>query len=108
MNSRFFRFLVLALLLIGVVVTSVYALEADKEVRILCGLFQPGLSETEMDRILGTAHFLRVDEPVEGQRGLREVYSAWNLGRNGCRVELADGLIIGSEAWNGFNWLGRG
>ncbi len=107
MSSRFFRNLVLLLLAAGAGALGFYAVEADKEVRILCGMFRPGTAEAEMDRILGTAHFLRVDESAEGQRELREVYSAWNLGRNGCRVALAGGVVVSSEAWNGFNWLGR-
>ncbi len=107
MSTRIVRGAILLLLLLGIGAAGVYAVEADKEVRVLCGMFRPGTAEAEMDRIFGTANFLRVDESVEGQRELREVYSAWNLGRNGCRVALAGGVVVSSEAWNGFSWLGR-
>ncbi|MEE4175575.1 MAG: hypothetical protein V2I57_15100 [Xanthomonadales bacterium] len=106
MNPRLFRFLVLSLLLIGVVVTGVYAVEADKEVRILCGLFKPGTSEREMDRILGTASFLDVVETRESGQTVRVVHSRWNLGRNGCRVVLADGALVSRQDWDAFDRLG--
>ena len=108
MSTRIVRGAILLLLLLGIGAAGVYVVEADKEVRILCGLFRPGTPEAEMDRILGTANFLRIDESVEGQRDLREVYRGWYVGRHGCRVGRAGGVIVSSEAWDGFDWLGRG
>lgn len=100
MSARVIRALVGLVLLVGVVVTGVYAVEADKEVRILCGLFKPGTSEREMDRIVGTASFLEVVETRETGQTLRVVHSRWNLGRTGCRVRLDDGVIVANEGWD--------
>ena len=99
------RVLVSLILLGGAVAVGLYAVEPDKEVRILCGLFKPGTPEREMDRILGTANFLDVVETSENGQRLRVVSSRWNLGRNGCQVALADGLIAGNPPWEGFGRL---
>ena len=99
MTPRAQRLVIAALLVIGGAVWSVYAVEADKEGRILCGLFQPGTPQREMDRILGTANLLRVEESQADGRLSRKVYSRLNLGRNGCRVVLAEGRIQRLEHW---------
>jgi hypothetical protein len=91
---------VIVLLLLGTsVAVGLYAVEADKEVRILCGLFKPGMSEREMDRVLGTADFLQVVETREPGQTVRVVHSRWNLGRTGCEVGLADGAVVSNEVW---------
>ncbi len=105
MSSRAIRFLVLLILLAGGFLVGLYAVEADKEVRILCGLFKPGTPEREMDRIVGTANFLQVVETREYGETIRVVHSRWNVGYRGCRVKLDDGVIIGNEPWNGFGGL---
>ena len=99
------RVLVLLILLAGGVMVGLYAVEADKEVRILCGLFKPGTSEREMDRIVGTANFLQVVETREYGETIRVVHSRWNVGYRGCRVKLDDSVIVGNETWNGFGGL---
>ena len=99
------RVLVLLILLAGGVMVGLYAVEADKEVRILCGLFTPGTSEREMDRIVGTANFLQVVETREYGETVRVVHSRWNLGYRGCRVKLDGGVIAGNQTWNGFGGL---
>ena len=105
MSSRAIRFLVLLILLAGGVVVGLYAVEADKEVRILCGLFKPGTPEREMDRIVDTANFLQVVETREFGETIRVVHSRWNLGYRGCRVKLDGSVIVGNEVWNGFGGL---
>lgn len=102
MNARLFRFVVLLILLGGAVVVGLYAVEADKEARILCGLFEPGMSEREMDRVLGTAEFLQVVDTRERGQILRVVHTRWNLGRTGCRVTLMDGAVVSNAPWEGF------
>jgi len=102
MSPRIARILILMILALGAGALAVYAMEADKEVRILCGLFQPGTPKSEMDRILGTAHFLDVVESFEDGRRLRVISSRWNMGRNGCRVGLADGVVVSKQDWEGF------
>ncbi len=99
------RVLVSLILLGGAVVVGLYAVEADKEVRILCGLFKPGTPEREMDRIVGTANFLQVVETNEFGETVRVVHSRWNLGLRGCRVKLDDGVIVSYESWYGFGRL---
>lgn len=88
-----------ALLTSGGVVWGIYAVEADKEVRILCGLFQPGTPQGEIDRILGTANLLRVEESENRGILVRKVHSRLNLGRNGCYVELENGVTRSLERW---------
>lgn len=107
MNPRFVRAVILLLLLGAGIALGAYAVEADKEARVLCGLFRPGTAEAEMDRIIGTAHFLQVVETLEGERRVREVSTPWNLRSYGCRVRLANGAVVGKEAWDAFDWLGR-
>jgi hypothetical protein len=96
---------ILLFLVLGGVALGLYAVEADKEVRILCGLFKPGTPEREMDRIVATANFLQVVETSEFGETVRVVHSRWNLGYRGCRVKLDDGVITGNETWNGFGGL---
>ena len=114
MNPRIVSAAIALVLVLGGVVLGVYAVEADKEVRILCGLFRPGTSEAEMDRILGTANLLRVEETLDesardlpcespgGERRVREISSRWNLERNGCRVVLAEEVVVSNQAWERF------
>ena len=90
-----------ALLLLAGLAWGVYAVEADREVRVLCGLFQPGTPRAEMDRILSTAHFLRVEQSGEGDSLVRTVYSRVNLGRNGCVVEVDGGAVRSLQRWPG-------
>jgi hypothetical protein len=87
------------ILLVAGLVWGIYAVESDREVRVLCGLFQPGTPRAEMDRILSTAHFLRVEESREADILARTIYSRINLGRNGCVVELAGGVVRHTRAW---------
>lgn len=107
MSSRFIRAVILLLLVGAGIALGAYAVEADKELRVLCGLFRPGTPEAELDRIVGTAHFLRVAEFIEGERRVREVYSPWNLRTYACRVSLAGGVVAGNEVRDAFDWLGR-
>ena len=107
MSSRAWRIVILIGLVLAGAVAAVYAVEADKEVRILCGLFKPGTPEAEMDRIIGTANLLRVEETREDERKVREVYSRVNLGRNGCRVTLAEGEVVQLQVRDGFWGLGK-
>jgi hypothetical protein len=105
MNARVLRLAILLLLALGGAALGFYGVEADKEVRILCGLFTPGTPEREMDRIVGTANFLQVVETNEFGETVRVVHSRWNLGLRGCRVKLDDGVIVGNETWSGFGGL---
>ncbi len=102
LSSRGWRIVILTGLILAIAVGAVYAVEADKEVRILCGLFKPGTPEAEMDRIIGTASFLQVEEIREDERRVREVSSLVNLGRNGCRVTLAEGEVVQLQVRDGF------
>lgn len=105
MSSNVIRKLIVLLFLAGAGVTGFYAFEADKEVDILCGLFKRGTTEAELNRIIGTASFLKVDETREDQRRVLDVYSQWNFGRNGCRVYVANGAVARNDTWNGFDRL---
>lgn len=102
MSPRIARLLILLILAVGVGALGVNAVEADKEARILCGLFKPGTSEREMDRILATANYLQVVETREFGETVRVVHTRWNLGRTGCRVTLGGGQVVSNETWDGF------
>lgn len=103
MNARIVRIVIALLLIGGGVAVGIYASEADKEVRVLCGMFRPGTFEVEMDRVLGTAQFLEFEESVVGDRRIRVIHTPWNLGRNGCRVELKGGVVSSNQSWDGFD-----
>lgn len=80
MSPRTIRMLVLLILAAGIGVVGVYADEADKEARILGGLFKPGMPEREMDRIMTTAEFPQVAETRAFGETVRVVHTRWNAG----------------------------
>ena len=102
MSSKTIRLLVMLVLAVGIGVVGLYAVEAHKEARVLCGLFKPGTSEREMDRVLATANWLQTVDTREYGQTVRVVHSRWNVGMAGCRVVLENGGIASNESWNRF------
>jgi hypothetical protein len=85
-----------AALLGAALYAAVYWVEAEKEVRILCGLSRPGTPAAEIDRLYGTATLLTLArDSVAGASTLR-ASSARNLRVNVCTVRLAGGVVTDS------------
>lgn len=73
----------LLVVLVGIS-SSIFWIEAEKEIKILCGLIQPGQSLEEVTRLLETGEHLQYN--LEGRK-LR-FYSIKNIYSINCSVEL--------------------
>ncbi len=72
--------------------------EADKEVRILCGLLTTGVPGAEVSRILGTAEPARV-RPADADVATASAFTfdaVANLRSSRCAVSLAEAAVTGS------------
>ena len=94
MSGRVQRWVAVALVGFGVLVAGIYANEARKEVRILCGLFTPGSTLERVERILDTANLLHVTAEVSGGYRHLEISSWYNLRMSSCSVELVAEKVI--------------
>lgn len=85
-----------ALLIVAGFVGSAYWSEAEKEVRILCGLMVPATPGAEVARILGTANLLEVHPPgVDPTSASALSFDApANLRSSRCDVAFADGSVV--------------
>jgi len=90
------RWVTAALVLAVVLHRLVYWVEAEKELRILCGLSRAGTSAVEIDRLFGTANLLEIarTDQVEGARLV--VSSVHNAHASGCVLELRRGVVTAS------------
>lgn len=86
--------LAVLVLILGCAVGTVYWFEADKEVRILCGVLPEGTPRAEVIRVLGTANLLTV-EPGAGLESADEISfrARANLGTSRCQLTLADDSV---------------
>ncbi len=77
--------------------TTVYWVEAEKEIVVLCGLSRVGTPVGEVQRLHGTASLatLRVDSATT--RRTTQMSSARNLSLTSCRVVLTDSTVSDSE-----------
>lgn len=84
-----------ATLILGGATGTVYWFEADKEVRILCGLMAAGTPRSEVTRILGTAHLLEVHPAgVDPATAVALSFDApANLRTTRCDLTLGDGGV---------------
>lgn len=93
-----------AVLSLGYVALSVYWVEAEKEVRILCGFIRPGMTAQRAVEALETGNLLR----YAGRRDAAapattdawshiDVWSPRTLGTSRCSVSLAHGEVRASE-----------
>jgi len=102
--------LALPLKMVAFVLTMLWVglswIEAEKEVRILCGTFVPGQPLDEIVATLETGHSLRYRLRPEGEaqegeaprdRTQRQVVSSYYNGlRSACTVTLENGLVAAS------------
>lgn len=79
MNPIGIRHTLIAALGVGLLVAGIYANEAEKEVRILCSMLQPGTSLAALERFLETAELLSVTSEVSGEYQHLEISSLFNL-----------------------------
>ena len=90
---------------LGWIALSVCWIEAEKEVRILCGFIRPGMTAERAVEALETGNLLRwAEAPGEGagaassgDGGHRlEVRSPWTLGVTRCTVAVTGGVVASS------------
>lgn len=89
--------LAVALVVAGALATVGW-FEADKEVRILCGLLTPGMPGAEVSRILGTAELARV-RPADADVATASAFTfdaGANLRSSRCAVSLEGAVVTGS------------
>ena len=95
--------LLAAVLSLGYVALSVYWVEAEKEVRILCGFIEPGMTGERAVAALETGNLLRyagraapgsaaADSPAGWSR--IDVWSPRNLGTSRCTIALAEDVAV--------------
>lgn len=80
-------------------VATVFWSEAEKEVRILCGLMAPATPASEVARILGTANRLEVHPAgVDPATAAALSFDApANLGASRCEVALTNAAVTGAR-----------
>jgi hypothetical protein len=79
--------------LVATLWVTIYWVEAEKEIVVLCGLSRVGTSAAEVQRLHGTASLatLRVDRA--GPRVTTRLSSARNLGLSACTVTVDDTVV---------------
>lgn len=86
--------LLFTIILLIITAGLVYWIEAEKEVEILCSLFDEGLPRAEVDRTLGTANLL----DIHSNTGSIVASSPYNLYSINCTVSFSDtGLVADAE-----------
>ncbi|HKI74886.1 MAG TPA: hypothetical protein VJ998_09595 [Pseudomonadales bacterium] len=83
--------------LLAILTAGIYTNEAEKEVRILCSLFKPGITLDEVERILATANLLHVQAARSNGHHHLEVTSWYNLKLTSCTVLIEDGFVKSSS-----------
>lgn len=71
-------------------------IEAEKEIRILCTMIDPGNDLASAVRTLDTGTFLRYGIEGAGSEQILTVTSSYNAGRTRCVVRLADSTVVAS------------
>lgn len=79
-----------------VIVAGIFASEAEKEVRILCSMFEPGSSLARVEEILDTGNLLHISTEVSGEYRHLEISSWFNLRLTGCSVQIDRGFVTDS------------
>lgn len=85
--------------LLGLIVTlwtTIYWVEAEKEVVVLCGLSEVGSRATEVQRLLGTASLVRLRVDTVESRITSRIVSARNLSLTSCTVIVDDSVTVAS------------
>lgn len=68
--------------------------EAEREIRILCSLFHPGLDREQVVSTLETGGYLRYRTEADAGEALITVDSVYNLGSSRCAIELQGGRVV--------------
>ena len=89
-----------AALLSAALYAAVYWVEAEKEVRILCGLSGAGTPAAEVDRLYGTANLLTLARDTETAPQTLMALVAFG-GLTLLQLALAAGAPLGRLAWGG-------
>jgi hypothetical protein len=87
------------ILIVGTIITAmVFANEARKEVKYLCGNFAPGVLQKEVIRQLNTGSFLHYAEEATDSGTVIRVSSRLTLGLAKCDVYLnKNGEVLNTE-----------
>ena len=98
LRQRVITAALVALVILGGAFATVLWFEADKEVRILCGLMREGTSRAEVARVLETANLLQV-RPAGVEPATASALSfdaAANFCSTRCAVSLGEAGVTGS------------
>lgn len=79
----------------ALLVPTIYWVEAEKEAHILCGMVRSGASESEMERLFGTAELLRVTTEVSGDTRVMRAATPAPIGHESCEIRMRDGAVSG-------------
>lgn len=80
--------------MLGVVVAGVYWIEAEREIRILCGMMKPGTTTADMERMLGTRRHSNVRTDAEG--GVIRLTSWQNFHTSECTITTDGRRVLGA------------
>lgn len=86
--------------IVGVILTVAYVavswVEANREIRILCGSFEPGQRLSDVVTTLDTGEYLRYRIDLVGDAREIRVSSFYNGLDSACTVSLSDGTVTAS------------
>lgn len=75
---------------------TIYWVEAEKEIVVLCGLSTVGTQASEVQRLHGTASLARIRADTVDSRIRSAITSARNLSLTSCTVIVDDSVIVAS------------
>ncbi|NBC05432.1 MAG: hypothetical protein GVY20_17235, partial [Bacteroidetes bacterium] len=98
--NRLLKWLVGLILFLAFILGTFYWFEGEKEVRILCSMFQPGQSSEQVIRTLDTGHHLEFVREAERI----SVNSPGTLGTSRCTIDFSEtGEVITSHYSQSFS-----
>lgn len=78
---------------VGLLVPTVYWVEAEKEAHILCGMARLGVPEADVRRLFGTATLLRVETERRGGTHELRARTPAPIGHERCVIAMRDGVV---------------
>jgi hypothetical protein len=87
------RIAVGGLALVATLWLTIYWVEAEKEIVVLCGLSRVGTTAAEVQRLHGTASLATLRADSAGPRVTTRIASARNLGMSACTVTVDDTVV---------------
>jgi hypothetical protein len=94
-----FTYTARTLLLIAFIGSVFIWFEAEKEIRILCGMFSEGQESEYVIKTLDTGNFLKYRWGPAGDQKELMVYSAYNLWSSHCTVRFTEGTLVASSRY---------